>query len=330
MALFTMNRSIKAVVYFSILVFLAGCSTTHSYSNYAAGGKIHQDEIWEEEKERVGYWEEKIEPGAYAVEYIGKAGDPSAVTTHWAFKRAAELAFSLGSDGFAIVGMKTRNSSFSTETTYQYLYEYETITHFLPYTLLIVLTDEFYGKGNASSPLFNAKRVLSWYEMANQRHRESNKMFDAQGIIERHFKYLSEKNVQIMRSVANNPPKDVYWWEAGIPEGKSRIFFAIDKYENTVTHIWVDKQHLIRSFEGDKFIWADVEPGEHLLEITVYVWFRKPDNPRKTIDKSITIITKEGGAYLVHCPPTFGIAKGSFKTDQQKIKAELNSEYKWE
>ena len=203
----------------------------------------------------------------------------------------------------------------------------------LPYTKLKVRTYENEGKADYST-LFSPKRVLSWYEMANQRHRESNKMFDTNRIMWRHFKYTSEKNTQMMRSVANNPPKDVYWWEANIPEGESRVFFYIEKYENTHTYIWVDKQLVIWSFEGTgyeyKSCWTNRAPGKHLLEITVYTFFKDPDNPRKIIDKSITITTKEGEAYLVFCPSTFGVAKGSFMTDQQEILTILNSEYKWE
>ena len=338
MILFMMGRTKRAIVFLSVLFLLAGCNTLHSYvdysfSDYAASGKSSQDGIWNKEKEIIGYGEQTLEPGVYVVEYVGKVGEPSAVTSHWALKRAAELALSHGNDGFVIAGMEAWDSKSSKETTYQWIgnyhYTYETTTHNLPYTTLVVLTDEFYGQGSETSFLFSPKRVLSWYEAANQRHRESNKMFDARGTIERHFKYFTEENVPMMRSIVNSPPKDVYWWEAGITEGQSRIYLAIDEYSNTVTHIWVDKQHLVRAAEGARDIWIDVEPGEHLLEIAVYTWFREPDDPRKTIDESMLVTTKEGELYWVRCPPRFGVAKGSFVADGQAIQAELNNQYKW-
>lgn len=336
---FMMSRTKKAMVFFSALFFLAGCNTLSSYtdssytdysfSDYAAGGTSSQDGVWKDERQIIGYREEILEPGVFVIEYVGKAGEPTAVTSHWAFRRAAELALSQGSDGFAIAGMDTRDSRFSKKTTYLYQYTYETTTHELPYTMLVVLTDEFHGQGSETSFLFSPKRVLSWYEAANQRHRESNKMFDVRGTIERHFKYFTEENVPMMRSIVNSPPKDVYWWEAGMTEGQSRIHLAIDEYANTVTHIWVDKQHLVRAPDGARNISVDVEPGEHLLEIAVYTWFREPGDPRKTIDASMLVTTKEGELSWVRCPPKFGVARGSFVADGQAIQAELNNQYKW-
>lgn len=338
MILFMTGRTKRAIAFFSVLFLLAGCNTLHSnidysFSDYAARGKSSLDGVWKDEKEIIGYREQTLEPGVYLVEYVGKAGEPSAVTSHWAFKRAAELALSHGSDGFMVAGMKTWDSKYSKETTYQwignYQYMYEKTTHKLPYTTLVVLTDEFYGQGSETSFLFSPKRVLSWYEAASQRHRESNKMFDARGTVERHFKYFTEENIPMMRSIVSSPPKDVYWWEAGMTEGQSRIYLAIDEYSNTVTHIWVDKQHLVRAAEGGRDISIDVEPGEHLLEIAVYTWFGEPDDPRKTIDESMVVTTREGEIYWVRCPPRFGVAKGSFVADGQAIKAELNNQYKW-
>lgn len=340
MILFMMSRTKKAMVFASALFFLAGCTTLsgdedYSFSDYAAKGESNQDGAWQEEKEIIGYREEILESGAFVIDYVGKVGEPPAVTTHWALKRAAEMALSQGTEGFVVVGMKTRGSESSIDTTYQwignYQYTHETTTHELPYTTLVVLTAEFGegGKGSDNSFLFSPKRVLSWYEAAKQRHRASNKMFDARGTIERHFKYFNEENVPMMRSIVNSPPKDVYWWEAGLAEGQSRIFLAIDEYGNTVTHIWVDKQHLTRTFEDAKYSWVDVEPGEHLLEIAVYTWFREPDDPRKTIDESMLVTTREGELSWLRCPPKFGVARGSFVADGQTIQAELNNQYKW-
>ena len=338
MILFTTGRTKSAIVSLSLLFLLAGCNTLHSgtdysFSDYAASGKSTQEGVWKDEREIIGYWEETLEPGVYVVEYVGKAGEPAAVTSHWAFKRAAELALSHGSDGFMVAGMQAWDSTYSKETTYQwignYQYKHEKTTHNLPYTTLVVLTDEFYGPGSETSFLFSPSRVLSWYEAANQRHRQSNKMFDARGTLERHFKYFNEKNVPMMQSVVSSPPRDVYWWEAGMTEGLSRIYIAIDDYNNTVTHIWVDKQHLVRSANGGRNIWIDVEPGEHLLEIAVYTWFGEPDDPRKAIDESKVVTTREGEIYWVRCPPRFGVAKGSFVADGQAIQAELNKQYKW-
>lgn len=338
MILFMMSRTKKAMVFLSALFILAGCNTLsnntdYSFSDYAAAGKSSQDGTWKDEREIIGYREQTLEPGVYVVEYVGKVGEPAAVTSHWALKSAAELALRQGSDGFVIAGMEVWDSRFSKKTTYQtignYQYTYETSTYKLPYTMLLVLTDEFSGQGSDTSFLFSPRRVLSWYEAANQRHRESNKMFDARGTIERYFKYFSEENVPMMRSIVNSPPKDVYWWEAGIAEGQSRIYLAIDEYANTVTHIWVDKQHLVRASEGARDILVDVEPGEHLLEIAVYTWFREPDDQRETIDESMLVTTKEGELSWVRCPPKFGVARGSFVADGQAIRAELNNQYKW-
>ncbi|MBT8106910.1 MAG: hypothetical protein KJP17_01650 [Gammaproteobacteria bacterium] len=338
MIFFMMGRTKNATVFLSALFLLAGCNslssyTDYSFSDYAAGGTSTQDGTWKKEREIIGYREQTLEPGVYVIEYVGKVGEPAAVTSHWALKRAAEFALTQGSDGFVVVGMEARDSRSSEETTYQwignYQYSYETTTHELPFTKLVVLTDEFYGQGSETSFLFSPNRVLSWYEAANQRHRDRNKMFDVRGTIERHFKYFTEENVPMMRSIVNSPPKDVYWWEAGIAEGRSRIYLAIDEYANTVTHIWVDKQHLARTFEDPRDILIDVAPGEHLLEIAVYTWFREPDDPRETIDGSMLVTTKEGELSWVRCPPKFGVARGSFVADGQAIQAELNDQYKW-
>ena len=338
MILFLMSRTRQAIVFCSVLLLLAGCNSLQSYvdysfSDYAARGQSTQEGTWRQEREKIGYREETLEPGVYVVTFTGKVGEPTPVTSHWAFKRAAELALSHGSDGFAVVGMSTRDSRSSKDSTYQwignYQYTYETTTHELPYTTLVVLTDEFYGQGGDSSFLFSPERVLSWYEAAEQRHRQSNKMFDARKIIERHFKYFTEENVAMMRSVVNSPPQDVYWWEANMTEGQSRIYVAIDEALNTVTHIWIDKQHVVRAPEGARDIWVDVEPGDHLLEIAVYTWFMEPDDPRKSIDESLRVTTREGEIYWVRCPPKFGAAKGSFVADRQGIQEELNNNYKW-
>jgi hypothetical protein len=335
MIFLNMGRSVKQILSFSLLFVFTGCSTTstfhsrtHTFTDYVARGEIRLLGVWAEEKELIGYRDEELGQGTYAIQYVGRTGDPSAVTSHWAFKRAAELAHGQGSDGFVIVGMETRDYKFSSALHPKD--KRETTKHDLPYTSLIVLIDEPYAEGGDTSFMFNPERVLSWYEAAKQRHRDNNKMFDARRIIERHFNYFNEKNIPMMRSVVNNPPKDVYWWEAGIAEGGSRIFIDIAEYTNTVTHIWADNQHLIRTMEGSGHVWVDDIPGEHLLEIAVYTWFGEPDDPRKTIDESMKVTTKEGDVYLVHCPPRFGVARGSFETDQQANQAELISQYKWE
>jgi len=338
MILFTMARTKRAIVFLSVLFLLAGCNTLqshvysfsdNSFSDYTARGESSQEGTWIKEKEKIGYREEILEPDVYVVTYIGKVGEPSAVSSHWALKRAAELALSLGSDGFVIVGMKAWDWTSSKDTTYQwigkYQYTYEKTTHKLPHTVLVVLMVQ----GGDNSFLFNPKRVLSWYEAADQRHRESNKMFDARGTIERHFKYFTEKNVPMMRSIVNSPPKDVYFWEAGLAEGQSRIYFAIDEAMNTVTHIWVDKQHMVRAPEDGRDIWIDLGPGEHRLEIAVYTWFLEQDNPREAIAQYMLVTTNEGELYWVRCPPKFGAAKGSFVVDGPGIQKRLNNRYKW-
>jgi len=100
----------KAIVAFSILLFLAtGCASVHTYSEYAAGGESRQSELMKGERKWVGYWEEGLDPDVYSSLFAGKAGEPDAVTAHWAFKRAAEQRHRENNTMFDVRGVIERH-----------------------------------------------------------------------------------------------------------------------------------------------------------------------------------------------------------------------------
>ncbi len=88
----SIGRFGKTIAAFSSLLFLVtGCSSVLTYSEYAAGGESEQSGLRSGERKWVGYWEEKLDQDVYSILFAGKAGEPDAITAHWAFKRAAEL-----------------------------------------------------------------------------------------------------------------------------------------------------------------------------------------------------------------------------------------------